>query len=108
MDQTPSEPIVVLYTTSPPGESGKLAGELLDRHIVACVNIIPVRSLYRWKGEVCDDAEHLLIMKTTQAKAEDVMRAIRELHSYDVPEAVVLPVTAGYLPYLDWVREQVL
>ena len=107
MDKTLSEPIVVIYTTAPPGESENLARELLDRHIVACINIFPVRSLYHWKGEACDEAEHLLVMKTTRAKAEDVIRAIQELHSNEVPEAVVLPVTAGYLPYLDWVREQV-
>ena len=99
------EDIVVMYSTAPPAESAGLAGMLIERRLVACVNIVPVRSIYRWNGEVCDEEEHLLIMKTVQAGVDRVAAAIKEHHSYEVPEVIALPVIAGYPPYLDWVRE---
>ena len=97
---------MVLYSTAPPDLSVDLARMLIDSRLVACVNIVPVRSLYRWKGETCDEEENLLVMKTVQSKTESVIAAIKERHSYEVPEVITLPVTAGYLPYLDWVREE--
>jgi len=107
MKMTAEEPVVVVYTTTPPNESEHLAKSLLEKHLIACVNIVPVRSLYQWKGESCDDEEHLLVMKTTKPKAEEVIAAIRTLHSYELPEAIVLPVIVGSPPYLDWVRQEV-
>ena len=98
--------IVVMYSTAPPAESGGLARMLVEERLVACVNIVPVRSLYWWKGDVCDEEEHLLVIKTLQKETERVITAIREHHSYEVPEVIVLPVTAGYPPYLDWVRKE--
>jgi len=98
--------IMVMYSTAPPAEAARLARMLIERRLVACVNIVPVRSMYRWHGEVCDEEEHLLIMKTVRSDADRVIAAIKEQHSYEVPEIIVLPVVAGYLPYLDWVREE--
>lgn len=72
-------------------------------NLAACVNITPVRSLYRWKGEFCDDEEHLLIIKTRRELAEAVIDAIKEEHPYEVPEIIALPVIAGSVPYLEWV-----
>ena len=95
--------ICVLYSTVPPSRSADLAQRLLEKKLVACVNITPVRSLYRWKGESCDDEEHLLIIKTRQSLADTVIRALRAMHPYEVPEIIVLPVLAGHAPYLDWV-----
>jgi periplasmic divalent cation tolerance protein len=77
---------------------------LLDRRLVACVNMVPVRSCYRWKGEFCDEEEQLLMMKTTVAKTDEVITAIKAQHPYEVPEIRTLPVTAGHLPYLEWVH----
>jgi periplasmic divalent cation tolerance protein len=96
--------ICVIYSTVPPALSAALAKILLEKNLVACVNIIPVRSLYRWKGEPCDDAEHLLIIKTRQSLADTVIRALRAIHPYEVPEIIALPVITGHLPYLDWVH----
>jgi periplasmic divalent cation tolerance protein len=98
--------IVVIYCTAPPAESAGLARMLIEQRLVACASIVPVRSLYRWNGEVCDEEEHLLIMKTVFADADLVITAIKGCHSYEVPEIIVLPVAAGYLPYLGWVREE--
>ena len=104
----PSGEIIVVLSTVSPDKSELLAKSLLDSRVVACVNVIPVRSYYRWKGESIDEPEHLLIAKTTKEKTEEVIMAIKSLHPYEVPEIIVLPVTDGYLPYLDWVRQETL
>ena len=98
--------ICVIYSTVPPAQSAALAKSLLEKNLVACVNIIPVRSLYRWKGESCDDEEHLLIIKTRRGLADAVIRALKAEHPCEVPEIIVLPVIAGHLPYLDWVYQE--
>jgi periplasmic divalent cation tolerance protein len=95
--------ICVIYSTAPPSHAAGLARGLIEKNIVACVNITPVRSLYRWKGELCDDEEHLLIIKTRRELADTVIAAIKAEHPYEVPEIIVLPVIAGHAPYLDWV-----
>jgi periplasmic divalent cation tolerance protein len=98
--------ICVIYSTVPLEESAGLARRLIESNLAACVNIAPVRSLYRWKGEFCDDNEHLLIIKTRNELAEPLIRAIKELHPYEVPEIIALPVIAGHAPYLAWVHEE--
>ena len=95
--------ICMICSTVPTDRSAALAERLLEEHLVACVNITPVRSLYRWKGECCDDEEHLLIMKTRRELIGAVIPAIKAEHPYEVPEIIVLPVIAGYAPYLAWV-----
>jgi len=99
----PSPEIVVILCTAPHAESESLACMLVDRRLVACVNLIPVQSCYRWKGEFCKDEEDLLLAKTTQEKASEVIAAIKAMHSYDIPEIIALPVIAGHAPYLQWV-----
>ncbi len=95
--------ICMIFSTAPPAMSAGLARILLEQHLVACVSITPVRSLYRWKGECCDEEEHLLVMKTRKGLAGEVIRALKAVHPYEVPEIIVVPVTAGHPPYLDWV-----
>jgi periplasmic divalent cation tolerance protein len=95
--------ICVIYSTVPRARSAELARSILAKNLVACVNITPVRSLYRWKGEFCDDEEDLLIIKTRRELADAAIGAIKEEHPYEVPEIIVLPVIAGHAPYLDWV-----
>ena len=104
----PSGEIIVVFSTVSPDKSELLAKNLLDMRVVACVNVMPVRSFYRWKGEPCDEPEHLLIAKTTKEKADEVIRAIKSLHPYEVPEIIVLPVMDGYPPYLEWVHRETL
>ncbi len=98
--------IVVILSTVPQAESEKMARALLDKRLIACVNTMPVRSFYHWKGEFCDDLEQLLILKTTREKAEKVITAIKEMHPYEVPEIIAIPVIAGHAPYLEWIREE--
>lgn len=98
---------LVLLTTLPSEEQAvELAKELLERRLVACVNVLPgVRSLYRFKGVFSDDREHLLLMKTSAARYHDLAAAVSELHPYEVPELVALPVERGSKSYLGWVSE---
>lgn len=103
-----SEPIVVLTTAANGDEAARIARHLVEKKLAACVNVLPgVRSIYAWQGEVCDDAEVLLVTKTTRARFEALAAAIRELHSYDVPEIVALPTTAVDPAYAAWLGEMV-
>jgi periplasmic divalent cation tolerance protein len=73
---------------------------------VACVNIVPgLTSVYRWKGAIEADSEHLLVMKTRRDRVAAVQAALPGVHPYEVPELVVLPVEAGHTPYLAWIDE---
>lgn len=103
-----SPDIIVILSTAPPDKSEILARMLIDKRIVACVNIVPVHSYYHWHGEFCREQEHLLIAKTTEEKADEVIAAIKADHPYEVPEIIVLPVTNGHLPYLEWVHQETL
>ena len=96
--------VVLLSTAGSEDEAAQIASTLVERRIVACVNLVPgVRSFYRWKGEICDDRECLLIIKTTDAKVPELRKALREIHSYDLPELIALTVNGGDSEYLDWV-----
>ena len=81
----------------------------MTEKLAACVQIIPrIRSIYRWKGEICDEEEHLLIMKTRSALFPALQDRIRELHSYEVPEIVSFPLSAGLPEYLNWVLDNTM
>jgi periplasmic divalent cation tolerance protein len=100
-----SDPVIILSTAGE-REARGIAQALVMQHLAACVNIIPVESVYRWKGKLCEDREHLLIIKTVTSNADSVMHEIRNLHSYELPEMIVLPVSGGYHPYLQWLAEE--
>lgn len=98
--------IVTILSTAAPGQAPVIARMLVGNRLVACINIQPVRSIYRWKGKTFDEGECLMIMKTRKENAGAVIAAIKKEHSYDVPEIIVLPVITGFAPYLDWVRRE--
>lgn len=98
---------VVVYVTAPEDAAPDLAGRLVGAHLAACANLVSVRSVYRWQGEVQDDPETLLILKTTRDRLDALRAAVEAQHPYDVPEFLVLPVEAGHRPYLDWVADSV-
>ncbi len=103
-----TDTVVVLVTGPDRDVLAKLARTLVAEHLIACLNIVPeVTSIYRWDGEVREEREALGFIKTTAARADDVVRRISELHPYDTPEILVLPVEGGSRAYLDWVRTQV-
>lgn len=96
----------MVYMTAPDREAAlRIVHRLVDRRLVACGNVFPVRSVYRWKGEVVEEDEAVAIMKTRQERVEAVIREIEEQHSYDVPCAVSYPMGAGLPPYLEWIDE---
>ena len=101
-----SSEIVVIFCTIPAAESEAMARALVEGRLVACVNIVPVHSYYRWNGEFCSEPEHLLIAKTRNSLKTEVIENIKKLHSYEVPEIIALPVVAGYAPYLAWVQAE--
>jgi periplasmic divalent cation tolerance protein len=95
---------VVVLSTCPPEMAGEIARRLVERRLAACVNVVEkVTSVYRWEGKLCEDAESLLVIKTTRARFDDLVREVLAVHPYSVPEVVALPVTAGSARYLDWV-----
>ncbi len=99
----------VILCTVPDQESGfKISSALVKEKLAACCNIIPgLRSIYVWKGEVCDDAECLLVIKSRQDIYEQLEKRIQELHPYEVPEILSLSLNQGLIDYLKWVDENV-
>ncbi|HYN15478.1 MAG TPA: divalent-cation tolerance protein CutA [Terriglobales bacterium] len=99
---------IVLSTAGSEEESRKIAHALVERRLAACVNVVgPIHSVYRWKGAVESAPEYLLIIKTTAEAFPRVRDAIRELHSYELPECILLPIEAGSEDYLKWIGESV-
>ena len=86
--------------------ASRIARALVEEGAAACVNIVPgIRSIYRWQGKLCDDGELLLVIKTTEARFEEVRLQIRALHTYELPEVIAVPITAGDAQYLGWLSE---
>ena len=99
---------LALTTAGSQEEAHKIGQALVERRLAACVNIVPqVRSIYRWQGKVEESQEWLLLIKTTSAGFARVQEAIKELHSYDLPECICVPVEQGSLEYLDWIGNSV-
>ena len=99
---------IVLTTAGSEEEARKIARHLVEKRLAACVNIIPqIESIYRWQGKVESAREWLLLVKTTQESFPAVRDAIRELHSYELPECVVLNIDDGSSDYLQWLADSV-
>lgn len=98
---------VVVLCTAPPGGADRIARALVDERLAACVNVSQVRSYFVWKGKPFDDREELMIIKTTLQLADKLKARIKELHSYELPEIIVLPIIAGDEGYLQWISQSV-
>ena len=99
---------IVLTTAGSEEEARRLARRLVESHAAACVNLVPrITSIYRWKENIEEAVEWLLIIKTTSAAFENVRLTISELHSYEVPECICLAIEAGTPSYLAWIGESV-
>jgi periplasmic divalent cation tolerance protein len=98
--------LVVLVTAPSAEKAAELARALVEERLAACGNVVPaIRSIYRWEGKVQDEAEALLVLKTTRGRFEALRERVLALHPYDVPEVLGLPVEAGSAPYLAWLAE---
>jgi periplasmic divalent cation tolerance protein len=103
-----TDKILVLTTASSKEEAHKIGHTLVERMLAACVTIVPkVQSIYRWEGEIEQAEEWLLILKTTRGAFEHLRAAICELHSYEVPECISLPIEDGSVEYLSWIGQSV-
>lgn len=100
---------LVALVSAPSSDVGRdVARALLDRKLAACANILPpMTSLYTWQGELCVDEEVLLVIKTTEPAFKELTAVVQDLHPYDVPEIIALPVISGLEEYLDWLDEVV-
>jgi periplasmic divalent cation tolerance protein len=108
-DEKASEGIFV-YTTFPDPEAAEAAGErLVEEGLAACANILPgMRSIYRWKGKVERASEAVMVLKSVAGLADRLVARVTELHPYEVPAIVVLPIIGGAAPYLDWIATETL
>jgi periplasmic divalent cation tolerance protein len=98
---------VVLVTCPTAERAAEIARALVEERLAACGNVIPgLRSIYRWEGKVQDDAEALLVLKTTGERFEALRERVLSLHPYQVPEVIALPIEAGSAPYLAWIAAE--
>ncbi len=97
----------IVFITTPEKDGTKIAEILVKQKLAACVNIIPVRSIYSWKGKIENDKENLLIVKTKDFLIEKLKKTITEIHSYEVPECIVLSIEDGLPDYLKWIDDTV-
>jgi len=98
-----TDALLVLTTLPSADKAAELAKALVGERLAACANLLPaIRSIYRWKGELQDENEVLVLLKTRAEHLERLKLRILELHPYEVPEVLAVPIEAGYQPYLDW------
>jgi periplasmic divalent cation tolerance protein len=104
-----TEPVTVVMTSvGTEQQAVEISEEMIARRLATCVNIVPcLRSIYRWKGKICEDTEYLLFIKTPLKLFERVSAAIKELHSYELPEILALSVEATESTFHDWILRMV-
>jgi periplasmic divalent cation tolerance protein len=102
-------PTVILLVTTPSADSAAaIARTLVEEGLAACGNVVPgIRSIYRWEGKVQEDAEALLVIKTERRHVPELKLRLLELHPYQIPELLVLPVEDGLPAYLEWLAASV-
>ncbi|HID47587.1 MAG TPA: divalent-cation tolerance protein CutA [Methanothermococcus okinawensis] len=98
---------IVVFITVPNVEVGEKIGHtLIKEKLAVCINITSeVKSIYFWKGNIEEDREHLLVVKTRRDRFESLEKKIKEIHPYEVPEIIALPVILGSKDYLNWIEE---
>jgi periplasmic divalent cation tolerance protein len=103
-----SSELRVAFATAPDADvAARIARTLVEERLVACANLVAnVRSIYRWQGNVEDEAEVMMVLKTRADRIDALAERLRALHPYAVPELVVLPIEDGLAPYLDWLRAE--
>ncbi|HEY6552521.1 MAG TPA: divalent-cation tolerance protein CutA [Vicinamibacteria bacterium] len=103
-----SDHCLVLSTVASAEDGDRLARALVERRVAACVNVVAgVTSFYRWEGGVQRDEERLLVIKTRTDRFSDLRNALVDLHPYEVPEVIALPITGAHSPYLAWLDASV-
>ncbi len=96
-------PLLVLSTVASEEDALRIAAALVEGQLAACVNVLPpVRSIYRWKGELQREEERLLLIKTRGERFLELRQALLAMHPYEVPEVLAVPIADGHPPYLEW------
>ncbi|MCG2827858.1 divalent-cation tolerance protein CutA [Methanothermobacter sp. K4] len=99
---------LIYITTSGQEESARIGRRLVEERLAACVNIIPsIKSFYHWEGSLEEDEESVLIVKTASELTQQIIKRVRELHSYDNPCIISIPITGGSRDYLEWLNNEV-
>lgn len=102
------KPVIVLTTVGADFDPKPLARELVEARLAACVNIVPaLESVYRWEGNVAEDGEKLLLIKTVDERLDALQAKLFAMHPYDVPEFVVLAIDDIRGPYRDWLMQSI-
>ncbi len=98
---------IVALVTAPDEDSAAMIGRtLVEERLAACANIVRgIRSIYRWKGDICDERECLLVIKTASGRFPQLEKRVRSMHPYEVPEIIALEISEGFKPYLQWIAE---
>ena len=97
---------MVLVTVPTPEEGDRIGEALLQKQLAGCINILPMTcSLYFWEGKLCKEPEYLLLIKTRTELFEPIVRLVEEIHPYELPEIIALPIVAGSA-YLEWIDTQ--
>jgi periplasmic divalent cation tolerance protein len=103
-DPEMTETVVVLVTAPSAEKAAEIARKLVEEKLAACGSVIPaVRSIYRWEGKVHDDAEALLVLKAPRKRLQELSDRVVQLHPYEVPEVIGLPIEGGNERYIDWI-----
>jgi len=97
----------VVFCTASQGEARGIAKVLVEERLAACVNIASVESFFFWNGEFCEENEALLVIKTERALIERLIKRIKQIHSYELPEIIAIPIVDGSDEYLKWVKDAV-
>jgi periplasmic divalent cation tolerance protein len=101
-----TDKVVILVTAANREESRKIARHLVEAHLAACVNILPpIESVYRWQGQIAEEGECLLVIKSARALFAEIETEILKLHSYRTPEIICLPIVDGSRNYLQWISQ---
>lgn len=97
--------VIIFCTAASEQEAASIGKIVVEEGLAACANIIPqIRSIYRWKGEIWDERETLIIIKSKESLFEKIRSRIRELHSYEVPEITAIQLDRGDTAYLQWIE----
>ena len=102
--------VAIIYSTIDTiQDARRIAHTLVEEQLVACINIIPkIESIYKWRGKIENDEEVIIIAKTTDKNVKKTIQRIKSLHSYEIPDIIVLPIIGGLKDYLDYITDETL